>query len=31
MLGVLEAMKLYPKLMELLFVGGKQKPLTAGT
>ena len=29
-LGVLEAMKLYPQLMEPLFIQGKQKPLTAG-
>ena len=29
-LGILEAMKVYPKLMEPLFVRGKQKPLTAG-
>ena len=29
-LGVLEAVKLYPKIMEPLFVRGKQKPLTAG-
>ena len=29
-LGVLEAMKLYPKLMEPLFVAGLQKPLTTG-
>ena len=28
-LGVLEAMKLYPQLMEPLFIRGKQKPLTA--
>ena len=28
-LGVLEAMKLYPKLMEPLFVRGNQTPLTA--
>ena len=30
-LGVLDAMKRYPKLMEPLFVGGKQKPLTCTT
>ena len=29
-LGVLEAMKLYPKLMEPLFVAGLRKPLTTG-
>ena len=29
-LGVLDVMKHYPKLMGPLFVGGKQKPLTAG-
>ena len=29
-LGVLDAVRCYPKLMEPLFIGGKQKPLTAG-
>ena len=29
-LGVLEAMRVYPQLMEPLFVLGNQKPLTAG-
>ena len=29
-LGVLQAIKQYPKMMEPLFVGGKQKTLTAG-
>ena len=29
-LGILEAMKLYPKLTEPLFVAGLRKPLTTG-